>query len=208
MLDNTLSNTLPAENHSLEDLPEAAAGNNSVQFSLQENVSFQAVGSQMDSISQRKDSDLVRPGAGGGFVDIQDKDGLQNQDSFGRWMNYIMTDSPGLLDDKALEPSITDHQSSVADHIFKITDVSPAWALSTETTKVFYFSDDLLIFFLGTTIPKLKLLLQKQYTIQYPETTSYNNLMHNFLWVLPRLFWQKRIRFLSFLIKSLVPFLC
>lgn len=106
----------------------------------------------MDSISQRKDSDLVRPGAGGGFVDIQDKVGLQTQDSFGRWMNYIMTDSPGLLDDKALEPSISNghelfgssitdhhHQSSVAEHIFKITDVSPAWALSTETTKVFSF---------------------------------------------------------------------
>ena len=84
----------------------------------------------------------------GDSSDILGKDGLQTQDSFGKWMNYIMTDTPGSLDDSNVESSIsTDHesflspmmdhlQSPVSGQIFSITDVSPAWAFSTEETKV------------------------------------------------------------------------
>lgn len=77
-------------------------------------------------------------------------DNLQTQDSFGRWMTYIVADSPGSVDDQTLEsPISTGHQSftspmtdnrllSALDHIFNITDVSPSWALSTEETKVLF----------------------------------------------------------------------
>ncbi|KAL3829339.1 hypothetical protein ACJIZ3_018141 [Penstemon smallii] len=76
------------------------------------------------------------------------ENGLQSQDSFGRWMKYMIADSPGSSDDQALEPSISnEHQSftsrmidnhppSAQGQIFNITDVSPAWSLSTEETKV------------------------------------------------------------------------
>lgn len=73
---------------------------------------------------------------------------LGTQDSFGRWMTYATTDFPGPADNRALEASITsEHQPSTspvmgnqqrlaAGQIFNITDISPAWALSTEETKV------------------------------------------------------------------------
>lgn len=76
------------------------------------------------------------------------KDGLQAQDSIGRWMSYIIADSPESVNNQAVESSIsTSHQSvaspmrdnrrsSALEQIFKITNISPAWALSTEETKV------------------------------------------------------------------------
>lgn len=78
-------------------------------------------------------------------------DGLQNQDSFGRWMNYIMTETPDIANDAALESSVSscyfgpssvamNDQPSSPEIIFSITDVAPAWAFSTEKTKVFYFT--------------------------------------------------------------------
>ncbi|KAI6692943.1 hypothetical protein NL676_020653 [Syzygium grande] len=72
-------------------------------------------------------------------------DGLQSQDSFGKWMNYIMTETPDSAHDAALESSIPYFGlSSVAmndlpsspEIIFSITDVAPAWAFSTEKTKI------------------------------------------------------------------------
>ncbi|KAI3459232.1 hypothetical protein Pfo_015895 [Paulownia fortunei] len=88
------------------------------------------------------------PLGGGDSLDNLRKDTLQAQDSFGRWMTYIIADSPGSVDDQALESSIsTGHQSFTSptmdnhisyalDQIFNITDVSPSWALSTEETKM------------------------------------------------------------------------
>ncbi|KAJ4954433.1 hypothetical protein NE237_011216 [Protea cynaroides] len=75
-------------------------------------------------------------------------EGLETQDSFGRWMNYIMADSPGSIDDPPIEfpisighgsslSAMVDYnQPSVREQIFRITEVSPAWAFSTEETKV------------------------------------------------------------------------
>ncbi|CAI0467083.1 unnamed protein product [Linum tenue] len=80
-------------------------------------------------------------------VDILLADGLQSQDSFGRWINDVMAKSAVSLDDQLLEPStssgdgssaspsIGEHQYSV-EHSFVITDVSPSWAFSTDTTKI------------------------------------------------------------------------
>ncbi|CAL1413105.1 unnamed protein product [Linum trigynum] len=80
-------------------------------------------------------------------LDILLSDGLQSQDSFGRWINDVMAKSAASLDDHLLEPStssgdgssaspsIGEHQNSV-EHSFVITDISPSWAFSTETTKI------------------------------------------------------------------------
>ncbi|CAK9328942.1 unnamed protein product [Citrullus colocynthis] len=87
-------------------------------------------------------------------------EGLQSQDSFGRWINEVITDSSGSVIDPAIEPSISSvdsvhnsycdstlyhHQTSAMEQIFNITDVSPAWAFSTEKTKILiigYFHND------------------------------------------------------------------
>ncbi|KAK9288740.1 hypothetical protein L1049_017204 [Liquidambar formosana] len=102
-------------------------------------------GGQLNLDVQRKDS---VPVGTGDSLDILVKDGLQTQDSFGRWMNSIMIDSPGSVDDPSFESSVSsghdsfvspvmDHQqSSVPEQIFSITDVSPPWAFSSEKTKI------------------------------------------------------------------------
>lgn len=94
------------------------------------------MGTQSSVSSQRNEFGEV---CTGDSLDILAGDGLQSQDSFGKWMNYIMTDSPGSVDDPVLEPSISSghHQFTVPEHLFSITDVSPAWAFSNEKTKVF-----------------------------------------------------------------------
>ncbi|KAI3821775.1 hypothetical protein L1987_09347 [Smallanthus sonchifolius] len=78
-----------------------------------------------------------------GFVDTMVNDGLKNQDSFGRWMNYTLTESP-VID--ATQPVVsagvetvkttTGQQSHSFQQIFNITEVSPSWASSSEETKV------------------------------------------------------------------------
>lgn len=85
-------------------------------------------------------------------LDVLVNDGLHSQDSFGRWINQVMADPPGSVEDPALEssslaaqnsfasPSADHLQSSVPHQIFNITDLSPAWAFSNEKTKVFLFA--------------------------------------------------------------------
>lgn len=108
-------------------------------------VNFQAAEAQINSSVGRKDFDVAKDD----FLDVAGKDGLQRQDSFGRWMSYIISDSPGSVDGSSLEnpnpsnqpsfvpPLMDHHQSSVTEQIFSITDVAPAWAFSAEKTKVF-----------------------------------------------------------------------
>lgn len=112
--------------------------------SFSEVVNFQAAEAHISSSVGRKDFDVAKDD----FLDVAGKDGLQTQDSFGRWMNYIISDSPGSVDGSLLEnpipsnqpsfvpPLMDHHQSSVTEPIFSITDVSPAWAFSTEKTKI------------------------------------------------------------------------
>ncbi|KAK9161719.1 hypothetical protein Syun_008060 [Stephania yunnanensis] len=75
-------------------------------------------------------------------------DSLHTQDSFGRWMTSIMVDSPSQLDNIPVQSPISTghesttsvltehHQVSSDDYCFSINDISPAWAFSTEETKV------------------------------------------------------------------------
>ncbi|XP_011657270.2 calmodulin-binding transcription activator 5 isoform X1 [Cucumis sativus] len=82
---------------------------------------------------------------------------LQSQDSFGRWINEVIIESPGSVIDPAIEPSISyvhnsyrdstlyHSQTLATEQIFNITDVSPSWAFSTEKTKILiigYFHND------------------------------------------------------------------
>ncbi|XP_062108760.1 calmodulin-binding transcription activator 5 isoform X2 [Humulus lupulus] len=108
------------------------------------NVYVQTMGAQMNSDFQRRDS----VGVVTGDSDILVNNGLHSQDSFGRWIDGILIDSPGSVIDPLLETSIssaqdsfvspaTGHiQSPVLEHMFNITDVSPEWAYSNEKTKI------------------------------------------------------------------------
>ncbi|KAI3826042.1 hypothetical protein L1987_00084 [Smallanthus sonchifolius] len=89
---------------------------------------------------QKTGIDTQVASVGHGILDMMRKDGLPAQESFGRWMNYIIADSPGSIDPEPLligQPSLGtingDHHES---QIFNITAVSPSWALSTEETKI------------------------------------------------------------------------
>ncbi|KAI3991244.1 hypothetical protein MKX01_022465 [Papaver californicum] len=79
---------------------------------------------------------------------VEGADGLLAQDSFRRWMNYVMTKSPGSLDNPSAGSSISNgygsnrngtvdhHHSSMHKQVFTITEISPTWAFSSEETKV------------------------------------------------------------------------
>lgn len=121
---------------SFDNLTQPIAGSNSVPCSFPESVNLQR---------------YCHITLGG--VDSSDtlvNEGLQSQDSFGKWINNIISDSPPCsVDESALESSISssvrepysslvvdNQKSSLPEQVFNITEVSPAWASSTEKTKV------------------------------------------------------------------------
>ncbi|XP_071703802.1 calmodulin-binding transcription activator 6-like isoform X2 [Rutidosis leptorrhynchoides] len=66
-------------------------------------------------------------------------DGLKSQDSFGRWMNYTMTEYPVIVDPVSTpEPlvSATSGYNNQLQKMFTITEVSPSWASTSEDTKI------------------------------------------------------------------------
>ena len=70
-----------------------------------------------------------------------DKNPLLSQDSFTRWMGIIENDSSGSVDELAMDTVNGSGATMVKDQsplqeAFSITEVSPAWAFSTEETKV------------------------------------------------------------------------
>lgn len=85
---------------------------------------------------------------GAGSLHSLGRDGSQPHDNFGRLMTYVIAESPESVGDQALEssllnghqsftyPLMDDHCPSPLGQIFNITDISPAWVLSTEETKV------------------------------------------------------------------------
>lgn len=124
-----------AEVSSVGNLTQPIARNDNAHFNILDGVYGQTMGSQVNLDIERKDFTVCT----GDTLDILASDGLQSQDSFGKWINRIITDSPGSVDDPVLQSSILsgDQQYTVSDHIFNITDIAPAWAFSTEKTKVF-----------------------------------------------------------------------
>ncbi|XP_063937521.1 calmodulin-binding transcription activator 5-like isoform X1 [Daucus carota subsp. sativus] len=128
------------EKNSRQIISDLIAGNNYDHFSISRNVISEIMDGQFDPSLQRN-------GTSNSF-DTINKDGLKTNDSFGRWMTTVMTDSPdsGLTGDENLEDSISTDQkaSTLAYHdqpsgleqIFSITDVSPTSAPTTEETKI------------------------------------------------------------------------
>ncbi|VVA97929.1 unnamed protein product [Arabis nemorensis] len=74
--------------------------------------------------------------------------GPQSRESFGRWMNSFISDSNGSLEGPSFEAMVTLVQdpsapqaayhpnSNAPELVFNITEVSPAWAYSSEKTKI------------------------------------------------------------------------
>ncbi|XP_006355392.1 calmodulin-binding transcription activator 5-like [Solanum tuberosum] len=121
---------------SLESFVGQVAGNDAVNFNPSNDMSFRSGDGQMTSNFQKKESGVMTVGAGDSF-DSLNKDGLQTQDSFGRWINYFISDSTGSADELMTpESSVTIDQSYVMQQTFNITEISPSWALSSEETKI------------------------------------------------------------------------
>ncbi|KAG9139757.1 hypothetical protein Leryth_021436 [Lithospermum erythrorhizon] len=129
-----------------QSIVELLSGQVAARNSITPNISFQPNRSQMISDTQWSGPESVIA-----ITDRSDNirhDGLESQDSFGRWMNLIITDSPTSLDDVIKKSPISigsetfassplnNHQSSSTGQIFSITDISPAWGLSSEETKI------------------------------------------------------------------------
>lgn len=122
--------------------PVESTGNELSHFNFLDDVYFQKIGGQVNLNGQSRNS--VTKGAG------DPVEFLESQDSFGRWMNAIMTDSPVSVDDPSVGSPVScshdslvsvvgdDQQSSAQNKIFSISDCSPSWAFSTEKTKVFF----------------------------------------------------------------------
>ncbi|XP_057958226.1 calmodulin-binding transcription activator 5 [Malania oleifera] len=138
------ANNMQAKSPSLGNPTEPIAASDSVHFNFPGPVCFQTMESQENPNLESKDSTMLSPGES---LNTLVRDGLRTQDSFEKWMNCIMTDSPGSVDDPVLEPPLAGHdsfaslvmdqyQTTVTEKVFSITDVSPAWAFSTEKTKI------------------------------------------------------------------------
>ncbi|GLU08470.1 hypothetical protein SLE2022_253820 [Rubroshorea leprosula] len=121
----------------------AKSGNDDL--NILEGAFNQTMGSEAYTDVPRKDSGAVTTVDS---LDILVNDGLQTQDSFGKWMNYFMTESTISTDDHVLDSLVSssnhsvtssaanNHQSCVPEQIFTVTDISPGWAYSAEKTKI------------------------------------------------------------------------
>ncbi|KAF9674249.1 hypothetical protein SADUNF_Sadunf10G0107800 [Salix dunnii] len=138
---------LSAEISTLSILTESIVRSGNTQLNSPDSVYSQLTGAQVNTDAQRKGSIVL--GTSDSLNNLVN-DGLRSQDSFGRWMSSIIDHSPCSVDDDVLEssissghnlfasPGIDHHQSSVQEQTFIITDFSPAWAFSNETTKVYF----------------------------------------------------------------------
>ncbi|KAF6156963.1 hypothetical protein GIB67_039724 [Kingdonia uniflora] len=136
-----LSNDIPGKRYFLEDSGKLINSSPPTDTKLLPSGYFQN-GNQTNSDVSGRDFEMVARHTDGSLETSQDC--LQAQDSFGRWMNYIMTDIPVPLEELPVESSISILDESntsimmdnIQDPVFAITDISPAWAFSTEETKV------------------------------------------------------------------------
>lgn len=140
---SNLSGEIPC----FSNFADPTAGSHNINFNLLQDSGYvQSMGDLPNSVVYEKCS------IGMGTVDscnVLVSDSLHNQNSLGRWMEKIMTESTGTETDCTLEssissypnlsasPAINDLQTSFPEQIFCTTDISPAWAYSNEETKVF-----------------------------------------------------------------------
>ncbi|KAM1086543.1 hypothetical protein ACFX2B_012039 [Malus domestica] len=134
------ASSLSAEISSFGNLTNPTAGSENIQFNLSGTPYVETLVGDVNSNLQRRDYNAK--------ADVLHNNGLHSQDSFGRWINQIMTDSPASVEDPVLDssfsaaqnsfasPTMNHLQSSVPQQIFNITDISPTWAFSNEKTKI------------------------------------------------------------------------
>jgi len=137
-------NNPSGEISSFNCLPQPIAGTNSVTYNFSESAKLQMMGNQANPNEQRNNIGSLSAGS----LDPLVNDRLQSQGSFGMWVNHMMSDSSCSVDDPALESPVSSvHESYLSlgvdgqqfcqpEQVFTITDVSPTWVSSTETSKV------------------------------------------------------------------------
>ncbi|KZV40621.1 calmodulin-binding transcription activator 6, partial [Dorcoceras hygrometricum] len=150
---NDISTNKVSPESSANSFFDQVSGRNSINNAFRSSERYQAIGREKIETLQVKGPGLLGEGIG---LDDPGQDGLQKQDSFGRWMTNIIADSPESADCQALEYSmltvnqpftsqaVDNQQTSSFRHVFNITELSPAWAVSTEETKILvvgFFTD-------------------------------------------------------------------
>ncbi|MED6206095.1 hypothetical protein PIB30_023790 [Stylosanthes scabra] len=136
---SNLSNVANSEIPSFENVTQQIAGSHT----FPENVNLQ-------TDNQMNPNEHINHNVSGNGVtlDTLGNGGLQSQDSFGMWVNHILSDSPCSVDESAVESSVSsihesypslgvdDKQTALPEQVFNLTDVSPAWVPSTENSKI------------------------------------------------------------------------
>ncbi|KAL5182601.1 Calmodulin-binding transcription activator 5 [Glycine soja] len=140
---SNVANNLSADIPSFGSLTQPIAGSNSVPYNFS-SVNLQTMDDQANPHEQRNNTVSL---SGVDSLDTLVNDRLQSQNSFGMWVNPIMSDSPCSVDDPALESPVSSvhepysslivdsQQSSLPGQVFTITDVSPTCVSSTEKSK-------------------------------------------------------------------------
>ncbi|KHN03312.1 Calmodulin-binding transcription activator 5 [Glycine soja] len=140
-----VANNLSAEIPSFGNLTQPIAGSNRVPYNFSESVTLQTMDNQANPHEQKNNTVSL---SGVDSLDTLVNDRLQSQNSFGMWVNHIMSDSPCSVDDPALESPVSSihepysslvvdsQESSLPEQVFTITDVSPTCVSSTEKSKV------------------------------------------------------------------------
>lgn len=144
LLNGNLSNvtgSLSAEIPSFDNITQPITGSSSAPHGFPETVNLQTTDNQANPNAQEGYSVSV---GGLDSLDTLVDDTLQSQDSFGRWINRMISDSDGsalvspfISTQEPYSSLVEDHQQpSLPEQLFNITDVSPSWASSTEKTKI------------------------------------------------------------------------
>ncbi|KAL4310776.1 hypothetical protein GQ457_01G021400 [Hibiscus cannabinus] len=133
---NTQAHNSSTEISMLVNLVEPGAQSNNAYLNTSVTVCNPIPGSQLNPKVLQKDTIAIGTGDS---LNLLTNDGLQSQDSFGKWMmNYTMIESPVSVGDSMQESSVSSVQDSFTspNQIFSISEVSHAWAYSTEKTKI------------------------------------------------------------------------
>lgn len=151
---DALSSNQVSPESSDNSFSEQVAWTNSANYNIPNNLSYQTVGHETTVSAETRISGLVTLGGSG--TNSLGTDSSQSQDSFGNMATHMIAESPESVDNHSLESSLLNgHQSlsyalvdnrqpSPLGQIFNVTDISPAWALSTEEIKILvvgFFSD-------------------------------------------------------------------
>lgn len=148
-LNGDFPSTISLPKQSIEEsLNGKITENHFVTYNIPDDLCFQPSRGQIISEAQQNESRLMEPDIVDGFRNLE-QDALHPQDSFGQWINSIISDSPASVDIPILESPITTSRKPVASTVLNknqlstleqtlsITDISHTWAPSSEETKIF-----------------------------------------------------------------------